>query len=92
MTIKEYIPVIIGVLKDLRVIGTLIVMILVIQFAKYVTTYKKKPPKKKGKKAPKQASAPKPEEKKEEKPAEGEAAQSGEGKNKKNNFFLLKTS
>ena len=80
MTIKEYIPVILGVLKDLRVIGTLIVMILVIQFAKYVTTYKKKPPKKKGKKAPKQAPAPKPEEKKEEKTAEGEAAQSGEEK------------
>ena len=80
MTIKEYFPIILGVLKDFRVIGTLIVMILVIQFAKYVTTYKKKPPKKKGKKAPKQAPAPKPEEKKEEKTAEGEAAQSGEEK------------
>ena len=73
MTIKEYIPVVLGVLKDFRVIGTVIVMILVIQFAKYVTTYRKKPPKPKKGKAPKQAPAPK-EEKKEEKPAEGEAA------------------
>lgn len=72
MTIKEYFPVIFGVLKDLRVIGTVIVMILVIEFAKYVTTYKKKPPKPKKAKAPKAAPAPK-EEKKEEKPADGEA-------------------
>ena len=72
MTIKEYFPVIFGVLKDLRVIGTVIVMILVIEFAKYVTTYKKKPPKPKKAKAPKAAPASK-EEKKEEKPAEGEA-------------------
>ena len=72
MTIKEYFPVIFGVLKDFRVIGTVIVMILVTEFAKYVTTYKKKPPKPKKAKAPKAAPAPK-EEKKEEKPAEGEA-------------------
>ena len=44
MTIKDYIPVILGVLKDFRVIGTVIVMILVIEFAKFVTTYRKKPP------------------------------------------------
>ena len=50
MAIKDYFPVILGVLKDFRVIGTVIVMILVIEFAKFVTTYKKKPPKKKGKK------------------------------------------
>ena len=69
MTIKDYFPVIFGVLKDFRVIGTVIVMILVIEFAKFVTTYKKKPPKAKAKKA---AAAPAPkEEKKEEKPAEG---------------------
>ena len=69
MAIKDYFPVIIGVLKDFRVIGTVIVMILVIEFAKFVTTYKKKPPKPKAKKA---AAAPAPkEEKKEEKPAEG---------------------
>ena len=70
MAIKDYFPVILGVLKDFRVIGTVIVMILVIEFAKYVTTYRKKPPKTKGKKAPKPAPAPK-EEKKEEKSEEG---------------------
>ena len=82
MAIKDYFPVILGVLKDFRVIGTVIVMILVIEFAKYVTTYRKKPPKKKGKKGQKaaQAAAPKKEEKKEEKPAEGEAAAGEEKK------------
>ena len=79
MPISELIPVIIGVLKDFRVIGTVIAMILVIEFAKYVTTYRKKPPKKKGKKAAKPAPAPK-EEKKEEKPAEGGEAGSEEKK------------
>ena len=80
MTIKDYIPVILGVLKDFRVIGTVIVMILVIEFAKFVTTYRKKPPKPKGKKAPKAAPAPKTEEKKEEKPAEGEGDAGAEEK------------
>ena len=79
MAIKEYFPVILGVLKDFRVIGTVIVMILVIEFAKYVTTYKKKPPKPKGKKAPKPAPAPK-EEKKDEKAAEGDASDSENAK------------
>jgi len=80
MTIKDYIPVILGVLKDFRVIGTVIVMILVIEFAKFVTTYRKKPPKPKGKKAAKTAPAPKTEEKKEEKPAEGEGEAGAEEK------------
>ena len=80
MTIKDYIPVILGVLKDFRVIGTVIVMILVIEFAKFVTTYRKKPPKPKGKKAPKAAAAPKADEKKEEKPAEGEGDAGAEEK------------
>ena len=66
MAIKEYFPVIFGVLKDFRVIGTVIVMLLVIEFTKFVTTYKKKPRKKKDKKAPKPAPAPKKEEAKEE--------------------------
>ena len=79
MTIKDYIPVILGVLKDFRVLGTVIVMILVIEFAKYVTTYKKKPPKPKGKKAAKPAPAPK-EEKKEEKKEEGSEASDEEEK------------
>ena len=77
MTIKDYFPVIFGVLKDFRVIGTVIVMILVIEFAKFITTYKKKPPKKKVKKGA--AQAPK-EEKKEEKPAEGGEAAAEEKK------------
>ncbi len=57
MSIKDYIPLILGVLKDFRVIGTVIVMLLVIQFAKFVTTYKKKPPKPKGKKGQKSPKA-----------------------------------
>lgn len=75
MTIKDYFPVIFGVLKDFRVIGTVIVMIIVIEFAKFVTTYKKKPPKPKKGKTPKPAPAPK-----EEKPAEGGESSSGEEK------------
>ena len=43
MDIKQMIPLILQVLKDFRVIGTVIVMILVIKFAKFITTYKKKP-------------------------------------------------
>lgn len=78
MTIKEYFSVILGVLKDFRVIGTLIVMILVIEFAKFVTTYKKKPAKPKGKKAPKTAPAPK-EEKKDDKGGDA-AADAGNDK------------
>ena len=69
MTVKELFPVIFGVLKDLRVIGTVIVMLAVIEFSKFVTTYKKKPPKPKAKKAAAPAPAPK-EEKKEEAAAE----------------------
>ena len=75
MTIKDYFLVIFGVLKDFRVIGTVIVMIIVIEFAKFVTTYKKKPPKPKKGKTPKPAPAPK-----EEKPAEGGDSSSDEEK------------
>ena len=75
MTIKDYFPVIFGVLKDFRVIGTVIVMIIVIEFAKFVTSYKKKPPKPKKGKTPKPAPAPK-----EEKPAEGGDSSNGEEK------------
>ena len=35
------IPLILQVLKDFRVIGTVIAMILIIKFAKFITTYKK---------------------------------------------------
>lgn len=80
MTIKDYIPLILGVLKDFRVIGTVIVMILVIEFAKFVTIYRKKPPKPKNKKAPKAAPAQKADEKKDEKSAEGEGDAGAEEK------------
>ena len=43
MDIKQMIPLILQVLKDFRVIGTAIAMILIIKFAKFITTYKKKP-------------------------------------------------
>ena len=76
MAIKDYIPVILGVLKDFRVIATVIAMILIVKFAKFVTTYKKKPPKPKNKKAPKPVPAPK-EEKKEEKSEEAEDDEEG---------------
>lgn len=78
MAIKDYFPVIFGVLKDFRVIGTVIVMILVIQFAKFVTTYKKKPPKPKHKKNQNAAPAPaeaKKDEKKDKKGEEGGEAE-----------------
>ena len=65
---KELIPVITGVLKDWRVITTVIAMLLVIEFAKFVANYKKRPPRPKVKKAP--APAPAPAEKKEDKSAE----------------------
>ena len=76
-SIKEYISLILGVLIDFRVIITVVVMLMVVSFAKFVTTYKKRPPrpkKKKEKTAP--APAPKSEEKK-----EGEASgDAGEAK------------
>ena len=77
MSIKEYISLILGVLIDFRVIITVVVMLMVVSFAKFVTTYKKRPPrpkKKKEKTAP--SPAPKSEEKK-----EGEASgDAGEAK------------
>ena len=42
MTVKEQIPIILGVLSDWRVIVTTVAMILVITFTKFITTYKKK--------------------------------------------------
>lgn len=70
---KDLIPVILKVIIDIRVIATVIVMLFVIEFAKFVTTYKKRPPRpKKAKSAPKAAPAPKAEEKQEEAPAEEE--------------------
>ncbi len=78
MSIKEYFSLIIHVITNLKVILTVVVMLLVIEFAKFITTYKKKPPKPKVKKE--KTPAPKPEEKKEgeEKTEEKEAGASGE--------------
>lgn len=62
MKLNEYLPIILGVLKSPIVIGTVIAMLIVIGFAKYVCNYTKKPPKPKGKKnkavSPAQNSAP----------------------------------
>lgn len=69
MSVSEYISLILNVLKDIRVILTAVVVILVIEFAKFITTYRKKAPKPKVSKAPAPAPAP---EKKED--AGGESA------------------
>jgi len=50
MKLSEYLPIILEVLKSPIVIGTVIAMLIVISFAKYVCNYTKKPPKTKGKK------------------------------------------
>lgn len=65
MSFKEYFVLILGVLKDFRVIITVVVLLLVIEFAKFITTYTKKAPKpriKKEKKAPAAPQEPKVEE------------------------------
>ncbi len=56
-----------GVITDIRVIITIVAALFIIEFAKFVTSYKKKPPRPKKVKAPKAPPpAPKP-----EAPAEG---------------------
>ena len=70
MKIKEFFALIAGVLKDWRVIVTLVVMLFFMWAANFILTYKKRP------KKPKKAKEPKPEkppkaEKKEEKSEEG---------------------
>lgn len=60
MKFTDYLPVILGVLKDFRVIGTVIVMLIVIEFAKFITSYKKRPPRPKKEKGKKAAPAPAP--------------------------------
>ena len=74
LTMKELFPVILKVLADFRVIGTVVVMLFVIEFTKFVTTYKKRPPRPKKEKAPKAAPAPK----KEEAPAEDDGSEAAE--------------
>lgn len=53
MSFSQYLKLCLSVLKDLKVIGTVVVGILILEFARYVTSYKKKPPKTKVAKAPK---------------------------------------
>lgn len=66
MKIKAFLDVVSSVLKDWRVIVTLVAMLFMMWAANFILKYKKKPKKsKKGKKVA-EAPAPKPEEKKEE--------------------------
>ena len=50
--IKALLPVILGVIKDWRVIAIVIAMILVIAFTKFIVNYEKKPKRPKTKKKP----------------------------------------
>lgn len=52
MTVKEMIPIILGVLSNIKVIGTTIAMILTITFANFIIRYSKKDKPAKQKKAP----------------------------------------
>lgn len=73
MSVKELIPVILGVIKDIRVIITIIAMLVVIEFATFVINYTKKAPKPKKQKNSKKAPAPKPAEPAAEEVDAGEA-------------------
>ena len=57
----NYVELILGVIKDIRVILTIVAALFIIEFAGFVTSYKKKAPKpKKAKAAPAPAPAPAP--------------------------------
>jgi len=58
MGIKDYVSMSLAVLKDIRVIATVIVMLLVIEFAHFITSYRKRAKKPKVKKVA-AAKAPK---------------------------------
>ncbi len=63
----NYVKLVMGVITDIRVIITIVAALFIIEVAKFVTSYKKKPPRPKKAKAPKAPPpAPKP-----EAPAEG---------------------
>ena len=70
MKIKEFFAIIGGVLKDWRVIVTLVLMLFVMWAANFILKYKKKPRKKKEKKAAAPAPAPAPEKTEENKEEE----------------------
>ena len=67
MSVSEYIHVILSVLKDFKVIITVVLMILIVAFAKYITNYKKKAKKKIVKVKPAPAPAPEKQESEENK-------------------------
>lgn len=74
---------ILGVITDYRVIITTVAMILVIRFAIFVTTYKKKLPKPKGKKKVQKPVAPSPEAKTEKGEENKEGSDTAKTDNKK---------
>ena len=72
MKIKEFFALVFSVIKDWRVIVTLVLMLFVMWAANVIVTYKKKPKKSKKGKAPKAEKPAKPaEEKTEAKEGEG---------------------
>lgn len=60
MNFKNLFPVLLSVLKDWRVIVTVVAMFIVIKIAKYITNYVKKPRRRKNKKNKVIAAAPAP--------------------------------
>ena len=66
MKIKDFFDLVLNILKDWRVIVTLVAMLFVMWSANFILTYKKKPRKKKKGKAAPPAPAKPAEEKKEE--------------------------
>ncbi len=73
----NYVQLILSVIKDIRVIATIVAAFLIIEFAGFVTSYQKKAPKPKKAKAPKAAAAPAPAP--ESAPAEGGDGGGAEG-------------
>ena len=76
MSMKEYMDIILGVIKSPYVIGTVIAMILIIKFAKYVASYKRKPSKKKKGQKKSSTIVAKPKEETSEAPTGDQAASS----------------
>ena len=66
MKIKDFLDLVLNILKDWRVIVTLVAMLFVMWAANFILTYKKKPRKKKKGKSAQPAPAKPAEEKKEE--------------------------
>ena len=56
----NYIQLILGVIKDIRVIATIVAALFIIEFAGFVASYRKKAPKPKKAKPAKAAPPPKP--------------------------------